>query len=97
MNRDITVLAALGTLIAWSVLLLIVSIMTLRQYDRRRRRRTEMAELQMLWETVGALDAEYVRLAKEKGIEIVQSPMRRTYREWWERSKALNPNAAARE
>lgn len=97
MTRDTHAFIALGLFIAWCGLILTVSIMTLHDRERTRRRRREMAELQLRCEAVSQLNSEVVKLAKERGIELTPSPEHRPYREWWERSKVLNPAATLRD
>ena len=97
MTQATNVLIVLGLLILWSGLFLTVSIMTLHDRDRTRRRRSEMAELQLRLETVAQLNSEVMKLAAERRIDLTPSPAQRPYREWWEFSKVLNPAATSRE
>jgi hypothetical protein len=95
MPRDTMFVIAVGLAIVWSVLIVAVSIMTLHDGQRRRRRRSEIAALQLTWEAVARANEELEKLAKARGVELTRSPAGRTYREWWEHSRALNPSATA--
>jgi hypothetical protein len=86
----------LGLLVLWALLLQAVTILTLRDRDRVRRRRTEMAELQLQHEATWALNSEVEGLASAAGVALSPSRANRTYREWWESHPILNAGPVAR-
>jgi hypothetical protein len=86
--RDIILI---GSLIAWSGAFIVATLLTLHDRDRKARRRRELAELQLLWEDVLALNQEVVALAISRGIQVTDAPTRPIYREWWELDDSLSP------
>ena len=86
---------ALGLMILWAIVLQSVTTLTLLDKERVRRRRTQMAELQLQYEAVWALNAEVETLAKAHGVALTPSPTNRTYREWWEEFPVLNAGPVA--